>query len=93
MNNCYCNTTQVAYTTIGTGGYMLFEDFGFIQKHFNVVIPWALGCAVGSVSVLLVAAFSFGWWKQCRGLWRTNQRGRPTQLQQVRIRASTVWLQ
>ena len=91
MNNCYCNTTWMAYPH--SGGYMIFENFEFIRDNFHVVGPWAAASVIGGGTAVIVLIFAVTWWMKCQHLWSAKERRTGVYPLQPFIHANMDWLQ
>lgn len=89
-NNCYCKSSNLGWP-LGYGGYMDFENLEFYRANFNVVDYWTGGAVVGGFVPTATFVVALFWWRQCRYLWKANEREQPEPPEGVE--ADTKWLQ
>jgi len=84
MNNCYCNTIS--------GGYMFFENFGFVTENFGVVKPWATASAVAEMTAAVVFVWAIVSWNHYQHLWFTRKRAQIFPGLHSLVHANMDWL-
>jgi hypothetical protein len=72
--------------------FMDFETFRFYKAHFNLIIPWGVATAIGSLLQVGALVSGLWWWHDCQIMWEAQGSGFAGEQELTRRDMNWAWL-